>query len=155
MNGGIDMKRKKLGFVLASLTRLYYKCLNLKLMSVGIPYGQPPVLDYLTRNDGCIQNAIAKALHLEPATVTSVLTTMERDGLIERRACGDDKRISKVYITEKGLEAKIVARDVMIDFSETVLADFTDEEIDILVNLCSKMRLVVADLYDMRKKFKK
>lgn len=56
-----------------------------KLKDTGLTLGQPKVLDYLQDHDGANQAEIARACHIEPASLTSVLNRMEEKALVERR----------------------------------------------------------------------
>ena len=68
----------------------------------GLSHGQPKVLDYLGSHDGSPQKDIAIGCMIEPATVTSLISKMVSDGLVERRHLDSDRRTSYVYLTEKG-----------------------------------------------------
>ncbi|MDD4797356.1 MAG: MarR family transcriptional regulator, partial [Eubacteriales bacterium] len=72
--------------------------------AVDISPGQPRILRYLDSHDGCIQRDLAVHCHLEPASVTSVLGTMENKGYIVRTPVENDKRAQRVWLTEKGRE---------------------------------------------------
>ena len=61
-------------------SRKVFERLSDRCLSVG----QPKVLEYLYFNDGAIQKDIAEACMIEPATVTSLLSRMEKGGLIKR-----------------------------------------------------------------------
>lgn len=49
-----------------------------KVLDVLSPYkltaGQPKVLDYLGKHNGCIQKSIATGCQIEPATLTGILS---------------------------------------------------------------------------------
>ena len=52
-----------------------------KVLDALSPYkltaGQPKVLDYLGKHNGCIQKSIATGCQIEPATLTGILSRME------------------------------------------------------------------------------
>jgi len=73
---------------------------------VGITEGQPKILDLLSVDDGCIQREITNNCNIEPATVTSLLCIMEKTELIYRKQDPKDKRVLKVFLTEKGKMAQ-------------------------------------------------
>ena len=91
--------------------------------------GQPKILEYLYENDGAVQKDIAKSCFIEQATVTSILTRMEKNELI----------IQFVYLTEKG---KVEAKFVIESFDKlenNALKDFTDEEKMQFVNFLNRV----------------
>ncbi|MGI6335503.1 MAG: MarR family winged helix-turn-helix transcriptional regulator [Eubacteriales bacterium] len=94
----------------------------------GISSGQPPILDYLSRNSGCIQNDLSRYCHLEPATITSILTTMERDGLIERRASPTDRRVWLIYLTDAGRALYDSMQDASARVADICFDGFTESE---------------------------
>lgn len=53
-----------------------------KVLDALSPYkltaGQPKVLDYLGKHNGCIQKSIATGCQIEPATLTGILVTHGR-----------------------------------------------------------------------------
>jgi len=64
--------------------------------------GQPKILDYLKENDGAAQKDIAAACHIEPASLTSVLSGMEKKELIKRETKDGNRRSLYVFLTDKG-----------------------------------------------------
>lgn len=73
-----------------------------RLRPTGLKPGQPKVLEYVVFNEGCTQRDIACACVMDKSTVTSVLSRMEEDGLVERRAKAGDRRVVAVFLTEAG-----------------------------------------------------
>ena len=48
---------------------------------IKLTAGQPKVLDYLGKHNGCIQKSIATGCQIEPATLTGILSRMEEKKL--------------------------------------------------------------------------
>ena len=74
------------------------------LLQSGISEQQWRVLKIVADNGGLEQTAIAKAACLQLASLTRILQTLQRDGLIERIEATDDRRKILVDITLAGLE---------------------------------------------------
>lgn len=96
--------------------------------SIGLSAGQPRVLEYLSRNDGCIQRELADACMVEPATVTSVLANIEKKGLIERKVVQGNRRETRVFITQTGRETVKKLQGIFEQIDETCLEGFTEQE---------------------------
>jgi DNA-binding MarR family transcriptional regulator len=64
--------------------------------------GQVMCLRLLTVNDGATQRDVARMLHVAPPTVSKMLSTMEKAGLVERRPDEADQRLTRVYLTDAG-----------------------------------------------------
>lgn len=80
-----------------------YTNLNRWLMAqastLGLSPGQPKILECLIQNGEVNQKAIASSCEIEPATVGSILSRMERDGLVRRRQRNGDRRSLYVSLT--------------------------------------------------------
>jgi DNA-binding MarR family transcriptional regulator len=89
---------KELGYAAHILRRTAHRMLE----PYGVSWGQPPVLRCLHEYDGCIQRDIAENCHIQAATISSVLDTMEQGGHIRRGPAEGDRRAQRVFLTEKG-----------------------------------------------------
>lgn len=118
----------------------YHFLVSAKLFSEkGISTGQPKIIDFLYENDGVIQNIIAEKCYIRPATATSLLTTMEEQGLIRRERDLNDKRIFKVFLTDEGRNLKKEVDDVFNQLDTIILKNFNDNEKEQLGNLMNKI----------------
>ncbi len=84
------------------IQRLHFRILQEELEKQDIHPGQPPMLILIQKNEGINQNEIARKLNVRAATVAIMLRRMEKAGLIERKQDKKDKRIQRVFLTEKG-----------------------------------------------------
>ena len=89
-------------YLLLANQSMVHRQLLAQLKDTGLTLGQPKVLDYLQDHDGAHQAEIARACHIEPASLTSVLNRMEEKALVERRTQKGDRRSFAVYLTEQG-----------------------------------------------------
>jgi DNA-binding MarR family transcriptional regulator len=60
------------------------------------------VLRILMGQDGLKASDVADRAWSSPGTLTSVVNTLVRDGFVERRADGADRRVVRLYITDAG-----------------------------------------------------
>ena len=77
-----------------------------QLRTFGMRPGQVAVLFVLINRNGSsttseISDWLARARH----TVTGLINRMAAKGLVERRKEGSDKRFTRIFVTEKGLDA--------------------------------------------------
>ncbi len=98
------------------------------------------MLLHLSRNDGATQSELACVTRMKAPTISVALRNMEREGLVERVADGDDGRVTHVYITEKGkrLEAENFARWQQVD--DIMMDGISNEEAEALMATLCKMR---------------
>jgi DNA-binding MarR family transcriptional regulator len=65
---------------------------------------------------------------VKPATITVMLTRMEKGGLIERKKDEQDQRVTRIFITEKGEEICKEAKMLVKQIEEECFKGFTVEE---------------------------
>jgi DNA-binding MarR family transcriptional regulator len=124
----------RLHILLIHIIKRHKDVVEKKFEAHGVTYGQPKILRFLARNDGCIQRELAKSCHIKPATVTNLLALMEKAELIERRQNPKDKRVLNVYLTEKGRAAQKKVEEIFVEIEGMCLEGFSEEEIDQLMD---------------------
>jgi DNA-binding MarR family transcriptional regulator len=90
---------------------------------------------------------LAGALNVTPRNVTGLVDHLERDGMVERVPDEEDRRSTLARLTPAG-EAKLeeIAGE-MRRVRETIVKEFSDEELELLRHLCLK---VVRNLTEWR-----
>lgn len=119
-----------LHYLLMANHAMLQKKLFADIKGLGLSIGQPKVLDFLKDNDGAVQKEIAKGCHIEPASLSTILAGMEKNGLITRKMYENNRRNLNVYMTAKG---KAICEQVTENFSnieKKALSGFTDSEIE-------------------------
>lgn len=122
------MEKKELNLLLIKVSATHRRRSGNEFMKENLSVGQPRMLNYLSQNNGCIQREIATDCHLEPASVTSVLNSMEKAGLINRVPVKGDKRAFQVWLTEEGKEKKKVADEIFIGIENECFKGFSEDE---------------------------
>ena len=84
--------------------KLHFKYMMATMAGGRAHPGQAMCLRLLSVNDGATQRDVARMLHVAPPTVSKMLSTMEKAGLVERRADEADQRLTRVYLTAAGRE---------------------------------------------------
>ena len=127
---GIDykMEPKELNLLLIKVGAIHRRRSASEFIKEELSSGQPRMLNYLFQNNGCIQREIAVAFNMEPASITSVLNSMEKAGLIIRKPVKGDKRALEVWLTEKGYEKKKVVDDIFIKMEDICFQGFNESE---------------------------
>ena len=122
------MEQGELNRLLVRVSRVHYRRSFSEFAKFGITKGQPQILNFLARNDGCIQRELCDSCHLEPATVTKLLANMEKAGLIERRNEPGNRRNLCVFLTQKGREAQQYVEQVHTQIEQECFAGFSEAE---------------------------
>lgn len=99
-----------------------------QIAEIGLSVGQPKILSFLTRHNGCMQKDLAAMCDIEPATISRLLDKMETDGLITRTAVEGNKRAVSISLTERGRTRQEQVCEIRNRMEEFELRGFTDEE---------------------------
>jgi DNA-binding MarR family transcriptional regulator len=89
---------RNLGFMLKDVSRLWVRYFESLADQIGITLTQAKVLVFLGRYEGTTQVGLADLCDTDPMTLVRVLDRMEREGLLERRADPNDRRVYRVYL---------------------------------------------------------
>ncbi|MBQ8003347.1 MAG: MarR family transcriptional regulator [Clostridia bacterium] len=134
------------------VNRLHFTTFHQTLSQFGLGKGQPPILKYLSENDGCKQSEIAQREHVSAATTTVMLQTMEKNGLIQRKSDENDLRIMRVYITDKGRQMQKKCDEAIENMEKEIYEGFTPDEIETFKMLLTKKRDRLKVLLEMEEK---
>ncbi|GGF80372.1 hypothetical protein GCM10007301_45600 [Azorhizobium oxalatiphilum] len=113
--GADPLQRVTLGYLINLQARLLAQSLKMRNGADGILPGQFPIVLELLRADGPTQRDLCEFVKIEQSTMANTLKRMERDEIIERRACVDDGRQATVHLTERG---RTLAQDAVVNAFE-------------------------------------
>ena len=88
------------------------------------------------------------APYTQSVTVSGILSTMEKEGLIERKVNPDSRRETLVYLTELGHEKRKEVMEMYRDLDQEVFAGFDDEDFNRLLELMGRIQDVMEDHSD-------
>ncbi len=71
--------------------------------------------------EGTPSTQLGPKMGMEPTSLSRTLKTMEDDGLIFRKVDDIDKRKVFIFLSEKGVEKRRMARDVVLDFDNRLI----------------------------------
>ena len=95
---------------------------------LGLTSGQPKILECLMARGECNQKTIAADCEIEQATVGSILSRMERDGLICRTQREGNRRSLYVSLTPRGRQLGEKMQAVFQQADDMVCAQLTAEQ---------------------------
>jgi len=108
---------------------------------VGLYPGQHPVLFILKRHtEGLSQKELAEHMKIKPATITVMLKRLESNEVIKRRPDPVDQRVTRVFLTEKGLALADRMVGTLHEVEQECFRNFTVEEQALLRRLFMQMR---------------
>lgn len=94
----------------------------------GMTAGQPKILEYLSEVGKSDQKTIAGHCEIEPATVGSILTRMEKNGLVLREREEGNRRSVFVKLTEKGVLAAETTAKLFAEAEERALRGISEQD---------------------------
>ncbi len=84
------------------INKKLFRIHNEFIARLGITPQQYYILNYLWNNDGVPLNELAKIHGTAKSTITGIIDTMEKNGLVYRDRNSDDRRVILIRLTEKG-----------------------------------------------------
>ena len=133
-------QERRFGFLLHDVARLMRKRFDARVRSVGLTRAQWQALAYLRHQEGINQSGLAELLELEPITVGRLIDRMEEAGWVERRPDAADRRVHRLYTTERARpmlkQIETIGRDVL----EEILIGISEDERETMMDLLSRIR---------------
>ncbi|MNJ52658.1 putative HTH-type transcriptional regulator YusO [compost metagenome] len=121
--------KDSLGYIITNTGRKITQHLTQKFHKYGITSEQWGVLQTLTEEDGITQAELSRRTEKDPTNVTRILDQLERKEFIRRAANKEDRRSYLIHVTESGRSLSQKLLPVEIEFTQSYLKDFTEEEL--------------------------
>ena len=99
-----------------------------RLRPHDVTMSQWALLTQLWKQEGRSQVELQEALGLAAATVTGLVQRMTRGGLVRLATDQHDKRVQRVFLTERGRELEAVTTSVEEAVNASALAGFSPDE---------------------------
>lgn len=117
----------------------FYLSDELKQYNFDLTRAQWVLLKRLHDEDGQIQNDLALITDRNKTSLTRLIHTMERKNLVVRISDEQDKRINRIYLTEKGKAIYQQTLPIIYGSLTKMQANLSEEEIEQLIFLLKKM----------------
>ena len=128
------------GYLLVEVSKLHRAHAHAALEELGLYRGQNFVLTALAEQEGLAQSELAEKLLVRPPTISNSLERMETAGWIERRPDPDDRRVSRVYLTDAGRALQDAVSSLWHDLEAQTFAGLTLEQRDSLSHMLLQIR---------------
>ena len=120
-----------------------YRTAEFAEMGLGPAYNM--YIFYLCKNPGVPQDTLSKILHINKSNVTRAIQTLIKDGFLYKEIDSEDKRISRIYPTDKAYAIRPLLIKKMQRWNEVIMAGLTEEEQNILFELLKKVTINACD----------
>lgn len=131
---------KRLFYLLNKARQRVYKVADQRCEDdLDVSVTQLGALLAIAHNDGCQLKDMARELSLNNSAVTGLAGRMEQRGLLERRACDQDGRSSRLYLTAQGRDTVDRAWPLIQTLNQRMTEGFTDEEINVILRFLNRL----------------
>lgn len=121
----------------------HYMHKHIAILDLDITYEMVKVLFILEEHKFLNQQQIADLTLKNKASLTSLIDNMEKRELVIRTEDIGDRRNKIITLTNNGKETLITVKPVLKNLFEELYQDISNEEIEIMNNVISKMSKVV------------
>ena len=128
-----------LGYQVNHLARLMATLLLTEIAEHGVVPGQFAQLMALYDRDGQTPTELARAVGIEPGTMTKTLQRMERDGLVERRRSAADGRSATIHLTHRSRQLEHVLKGAAQRVNERVAGRLRPQQVRDLVHVLDSL----------------
>ena len=103
---------------------------------------QMQILHYIISRKGnkVYQRDIGNALNLRRATLSEILKTMEKNGLISKVPDKNDTRIKEIILNDKALVSFKTVKKTLNNVEKTVIRGIDKKDLDIFLSVLAKMK---------------
>ena len=112
-----------------------------KTNELGLNSQQGRVIQYIYNNQdkNLIQKDLADVFGRTTASITSMLSGLEKKGYIRREIPSDNERQKNIYVEEKGIELIDTFNKNFIELEEELISSLTEEEREIFLSILIKI----------------
>lgn len=138
--------RQKFGFLIHDVSRMRRTYFDQALKPLGITRAQWWALGNISRHadDGMIQTELANILETGKVSVGGLIDRLEEADLVYRQADKSDRRVKRIFITDKGFELIDHMAEVGEDLDKALFKGISDDELaaasDVLVRAKTAIR---------------
>ncbi len=132
-----------LGTLLSILTsyEVLERYLEVKLMRYGVSLIKFHIMSTLYKNGGeMTPSEIGQSVFRANNSITAVINTLEKQGVVRREPSVDDRRSVKVVITDKGWKEANRLSPIAQELSREALSCIDKEQIEALVDIMRTIR---------------
>lgn len=93
--------------------------------------------------DGTPSTKLAPKMGMEPRSLTRMIKTLQDNGVIEKRADKDDKRMVRLFLTKEGKKLRKQATNIVVQFNQKIREEIPDEELEQCFNTLNKVNQII------------
>jgi len=117
--------------------------------AIAAEYGITQTIGYIlifTTREGVPPSKIANLLGMKKSSLTRILQKMEDDGCIIRKEDVGDKRITRIFLTPKGVERRKIAKNTVLDFNDKLMKMVSKEDYEAFARVSNMIEQLSDDI---------
>jgi DNA-binding MarR family transcriptional regulator len=126
------------GILIHKLAHAMALDMDRRLKAAGVTLSQWFVLKQLWRQEGKSQVELQELLDLERATVNGLIQRMARSELIECKPDPSDRRVQRIFLTERGRALKQITPSLEEEVNARALQGFSEDERTFFIRLLTR-----------------
>ena len=141
---------RNFGFLLHDVARLMRTLFDRRGRDLGLTRSQGWVLTMLYAKEGVTQSELADLMELEKPTLGRLLDRLEEKEWVERRADELDRRVNRLFLTDKVQEIMRALRTTAAAVRTEALGDMPFDERERFIDTLVKIKTNLLDIDNTR-----
>jgi len=105
----------------------------------------------MVEREGTPSTQLGPKMGMEATSLSRTINAMEKDGLIRRENSDTDKRITLVFLTEKGIEKRKLVKKFILDFNERINSKIKKRDLEGFYKVMNAVDGLVDDILEENK----
>lgn len=131
---------RTVGWLTSDVARLMRTVFDRRVKALGITRPQWLALRRLTRSPGASQSELAEMMEIERAPAGKIVDRLEERGWVERRPDPVDRRINRIFLTERGERVHAAIWPIAQSTIADALMDLSEPELSLLTELLERVK---------------
>lgn len=128
------------------VARMMRTVFDRRVKALGLTRPQWLAIVRLKRKPGSSQSELADMMEIERAPAGKIVDRLEERGWIERQPAPGDRRINRIFLTERGERVHAVIQPIAQATAADALSDLSEREITQLTQLLSRIKTRLVDM---------
>ena len=112
---------------------------------------QMRIIEYIyNSNNDVYQKDLEKKLNVSRATLSGILNTMEKNGLLKRLPSNIDSRSNRIVLNEKTKEIFSARKKEISNIEKVICKNISEQELDNFLEILSKMKKNLEEVNDVK-----
>lgn len=135
----MEMRKRTVMMAIGRTRRAWVEHTKAVALKIGISDSYRTVISFLSRQPGANQKNIAEFANVTTAAVNQTVKEMVADGYVRKETDENDRRYTRLYLTEKGEETALQVREYLHHSDEVITTVITPEKEAEVIALLDKI----------------